>query len=80
MGGLRGTLLAPRVQAPGNFAVTDAAASMRLVFDVGELMRAATSSLDVSDYPAPLAMEEVLLGERVRRLAPELSLFTLVPQ
>jgi hypothetical protein len=82
MGGLKGILLAPRVQAPGEFTtVESAAASVRLVFDVGALFEGATSSLDLSDINPLLPPEpEVALGERARRLAPELPLFTLEPQ
>jgi hypothetical protein len=82
MGGLRGFLLAPRVQAPGEFTVVEsAAASVRLIFDVDALFEGATSSLDLTDInPILPPLPEVALGERARRLAPELSLFTLEPQ
>jgi hypothetical protein len=78
MGGLPSLLAAPRVEALGSFSVVDGTpASARLVFDLGEVFDAATSDTDVSDYPVP-THPEVLLGERVRRLAPDLEMFTLV--
>jgi hypothetical protein len=82
MGGLQGILLAPRVQAPGEFTVVEnAPAGVHLIFDVDELFAGATSSLDLSDIsPLLPPLPEVALGERARRLAPELPLFTLEPQ
>jgi hypothetical protein len=79
MGGLPTLLLAPIVRAPGSITLApNTPSSMRLVMNFDEIFRAATSDLDVSDYPVE-THPEVLLGEKVRRLAPELSLFALLP-
>jgi hypothetical protein len=79
MGGLPGYLLAPRVQARGDVVIApNSPASRRLVFDFGELFRGAATMLDLSDFPGS-PEPEVEAGERVRRTAPELSLFTLSP-
>jgi hypothetical protein len=79
MGGLPGLFFAPRVEARGNVTLeASGPTSMNLMFNLDELFRAASSSLDVSDFTGPPG-PEVQAGERVRRMAPDLSLFTLVP-
>jgi hypothetical protein len=78
MGGVPGRVHAPRVHARGEItAGVGARTSVRLAFDFDELFRGANTSMDLSDYVG-LPLEEVLAGERVRRLAPELDLFTIV--
>lgn len=80
MGGLRRTLFAPRVEARASLTVdASAPGSARLAFSFDELFRGALTPLDLSDSPVPSFPPEVEAGERVRRLAPELELFTLLP-
>jgi hypothetical protein len=78
MGGFPGSLLAPRVEAPGELTVAEGApVSARLSLSLDEVFEGATAPLDVSDATLPPG-DEVVAGERLRRSAPELVLFTLL--
>jgi hypothetical protein len=78
MGGFPGSLLAPRVEAPGSLTVADGApVSARLSLSLDEVFGGATAPLDVGDATLPPG-DEVTAGERLRRSSPELMLFTLL--
>jgi hypothetical protein len=78
MGGLPGTLLAPKVEARAALSVGEGAPlNVRLALDLDAVFAGATAPLDVGDVTLPPG-DEVVAGERLRRSAPELMLFTLL--
>jgi hypothetical protein len=79
MGGLPGSLMAPAIRVDGQLAVSPGAAvrrSLRLAMD--QIFVAANTPVDLTGLTLPPG-EEVRAGERLRRNAPGLPLFTFGP-
>jgi hypothetical protein len=79
MGGLPGSMMAPVVTAKGSVTLSQANAThatLRLMLD--QVFAATRTTTDLGDFVGPPG-NEVEAGERLRRAAPELPLFVLVP-
>lgn len=79
VGGIIGRVYATRVTASGAVAASSGAVTRaRLQLSLDELFRMARTDIDVTGSVL-LPFPEIVLGERVRRLAPESALFVLLP-
>lgn len=80
MGGMVGTISAPKARVAGALTVPasgNVTRSVQMSFD--QIFAGASSAEDVSALPLFFQTPEVVAGERLRRGVPNLSIFTLLP-
>jgi hypothetical protein len=80
MGGMVGSISAPKAHVTGALTVPasgNATRSVEISFD--QIFAGASSAEDVSDLPPFFQTPEVIAGERLRRGAATLAVFTLLP-
>jgi hypothetical protein len=80
MGGVVGSISAPRANIAGTLTVPASGNVMRTVaMSFDQIFAGASSTEDVSELPPFSQAPEVIAGERLRRGVPTLSVFTLLP-
>jgi hypothetical protein len=79
MGGLVGSIMAPKAHIAGTLTVPASGnVTRRIEMSFDQVFAGASSSEDVSDLPAFFQTPEVIAGERLRRGASTLSVFALL--
>jgi hypothetical protein len=78
MGGMVGRAFAPEVKASGPFASAPGGRGFKLRVSLDEIMKGAAMAADVSGFIGP-PTSEAIAGERLRKNAGKVSIFTLVP-